>query len=183
MHVTSSALSQANKSPVRAQLLSPNPPQPNNLPIAMITGQLVMPKAQYVRQLSLANSFYLAYDGTQRMVAGLIDVSEDQETAKLFWQLSWVDPAAIDPSTFWTFTASKSEMLNYVRRRIEHWCPEVKEIIAATDEKDMLQPPLVIKDYPPHPLPEGRVTLLGDAAHGMTFCKLSSSMMQRCNDG
>ena len=51
-------LSQADELLVPAQLLLPNPPQPNNLPTAMITGQLNMPKAQYLPHLSLASSIY-----------------------------------------------------------------------------------------------------------------------------
>ena len=145
----------------------------------MIIGQLVMPKVQYVRQLRLASSLYFAYDGVQRMVVGLTDVSEDQETANLFWQFSWVDPAATDVDTFWTFTASKAEILNYVRRKTEHLCPEVREIVAATEEKDILKPPLAIRDFLPRPLPEGRVTLLGDAAHGMTFCRPSDQLIRK----
>ena len=137
----------------------------------MITGQAVLTKAQYQRQVELANSFYLAYDDNNlRITVGLINVAEDQETADYFWQLSWFDPAAADFDTYWTSSASRTELLDYARQKTKHVIPEVRELITATEDKDVMQPPLAIKDWPPRPLPKGRVTLLGDAAHGMTFC-------------
>ncbi|MCJ1382841.1 hypothetical protein MMC17_005954 [Xylographa soralifera] len=155
-------------SPVRSQLLAANLPELNELPLAYIIGEIQLNKAQYERQLALASSFYLVYGEGFKLFAGSSGVSEDKGTASYYWHLSWRDEAAVDNESYWTTHASKKELLDCAKKRVQTMHPNFQELIELTPEDGILQNAVRVRDWIPTDLPQGRVTLLGDAIHPMT---------------
>ena len=106
---------------------------------------------------------------------GLNSVDEDGQHAKYYWMFSWMDETAVEKAgkDYWTMHTSKEESLEYAIRETEEWDPKFREIIQLTKPEGMMVPPLVIRDMEPLPLQNKRITLLGDAAHPMTPCRLN----------
>ena len=104
------------------------------------------------------------------MLIGLVSVSEDKATAHYYWAINWLDPEAGDPD-FWALKAPPADRLAFVLKTIEGVDERFASVIKATKVEDMAAP-LAFRDLVPMEIPRGRVSLLGDAAHPMTPCKL-----------
>ena len=104
------------------------------------------------------------------MLIGLVYVAEGKETARYYWIINWLDPEAGSPD-FWALKAPPAERLAFVLKMIEGIDERFASVIKATKVEDMAAP-LALKDLVPIETPRGRVSLLGDAAHPMTPCKL-----------
>jgi 2-polyprenyl-6-methoxyphenol hydroxylase-like FAD-dependent oxidoreductase len=76
------------------------------------------------------------------------------------------DEAAVDPS-YWTSTASKEDLHSYIMNHLDGLGDGFTEPIRATSVEGIFHPPLQMRDMTPPVLPQGRVTLLGDAVHPM----------------
>jgi len=155
---------------VRTQLLSATPPQLNHVPLAMIWGEVTLTKEQYERQVALAPSFHMAQSPDFRIFIATKGVSEDKSTASYYWYVSWIDPAAAEHD-FWTIHASKEELLEYARTKATRAHPKFLEVVQLTKPEGIVSPPIKLRDWLPGDIPRGRITLLGDAIHPMTFCE------------
>ena len=158
-----------NRSLVRDQLLRNKPPRLNTIPLASLIGELTLTKEQYERQLLIAHSFYIIFGTQYRMFCGLKSVAEDQSTATFYWFLFWNDEKSADID-FWTTKASQKEMYEFALEKTKEIDPKLSELVRLTKAEGMVSPPIVVRDWVPEEIPMGRVTLLGDAAHPMTFC-------------
>ena len=155
---------------VRTQLFSATPPQLNHVPLAMIWGEVTLTKEQYERQVAIAPSFYMAYAQDFRMLVATKGVSEDRSTSSYYWFVSWIDPTAAEDN-FWTAHASKEELLKYATTKIAGAHPKFVEVVRLTKPEGIVRPPIKLRDWLPDDIPRGRVTLVGDAIHPMTFCE------------
>lgn len=155
---------------VRAQLFSATPIRLNHVPVGTIWAEVTLNKEQYERQVAIASSFYLLQAQSFRLLVATKGVSDDKSTAHYYWFISWVDPAAAEPD-FWTLHASREQLLEYATRITAELNPMFLEPIHLTKPEGIVSPPIKIRDWVPGDIPRGRVTLLGDAVHPMTFCE------------
>ena len=154
---------------MRSQLLKADPPKLNTLPLGSFVGEVSLTKEQYKRQFAIAPSFYILFNKNSRLFCGLKNISEDQSTANYYWMLHWDDPEAVN-SDWWGANASQKEMLDFAQERLRDLDPRFAELPTLTKPEGMVVPLIRVRDWVPDKLPMGRVTLLGDAAHPMTFC-------------
>ena len=159
---------------VRAQLLGPDPPRLNIVPVGIITGELQLSREEYERQIAIAPSYYILYGYGARFFVGLRNVSEDKSTAQYYWMATWDDYLSSDPAKFWTSKASKQDLLDFALELTKNFHLRFMEIFSLTRPEDIMTPVIIVRDLEPRAMPSGRVTLLGDAVHPMTFCKLIS---------
>jgi hypothetical protein len=130
------------------------------------------------RQLELAHSAYLVdisdETGTLgHIFTGLARVSPDGKSGLYFFNLMWRD-SGIVAGGHWSETASKEKLYEAAIERTKTVPPKYKEVIEKTTAKGMRAPPTKFHSLIMTSLPEGRVTLLGDAAHSMTPCEYLS---------
>lgn len=153
------------------------------VPLCIINGETTLDKQQTQRQLKLGHSAYAASVGEMHTFVGLSETVCSKETSELqggkyYFYLIIHDAAAGEAThekPYWTATATKEEMHAYTTEKTRHLHPRFREIMDMTPVEGMKAPPVVIRDMIVEDLPEGRVTVIGDAAHPMTPCKLPSS--------
>ena len=160
---------------MRGQLLGVDGPKLNIFPLACLIGEVALSRAQYERQLKLAHSAYACHGNGFRFFAGVKSIATNRESARYYWMLSWDDPTVLDHSNHWTLTATQAEGLEFALEKIEGMNECFTELVTLTKAEDMVNPPVAVRDMIPEDLPLGRVSLLGDAVHPMTFCKLLRS--------
>ena len=151
------------------------------LPAGVINGELVVDKAQFEGQLKLANSAYVAAAQGFHLYVGLNRVLQDKNGARYYWYLNFYDPKALD-EPYWTATATKVQMHDFALKKSDGLAPIFSEIVHLTRPEDIRAPPIVFRDLLLDGIPEGRITLLGDAAHPMAPCEftvLGSSIIER----
>ncbi|KAL9079051.1 MAG: hypothetical protein Q9157_002019 [Trypethelium eluteriae] len=148
--------------------LFPNQDLLHTSPVGLLVGQVTLNREQYERQLSIGHSIYIAVAPKgSRLFVGLNSISQDKESARYYWFVSWPDQAA-SQEPYWTATASKQESYDTAVEKTETLDPKLTEIIRLTKAEDMMTPPVVFRDMLPQEIPDGRVLLAGDAAHPMT---------------
>ena len=128
---------------------------------------MTLNKEQYERQLALGHSAYVALCPGSRIFCGLNSVSSDTATARYYWLVVWRDPVAAG-EPYWTVNASKQKMYDAALEKMKSLDPKFTEIIRLTKVEDIMAPPIVLRDMALESIPEGRATLVGDAAHPMT---------------
>ena len=74
---------------------------------------------------------------------------------------------------YWTAQASKEELYDFVLEKTKPLHPRFTEVIHSTKSSEIGKPPIVFRDLSLEDIPDGNITLLGDAAHPMAPCKLS----------
>jgi 2-polyprenyl-6-methoxyphenol hydroxylase-like FAD-dependent oxidoreductase len=97
-------------------------------------------------------------------------------TAEYYWFVFYTDEdLVIKGSDHWLITATPAERLQFIRKfLLEKSChPTFRDIVDHQKEERMI-PSFLIRDMVPYPCPDGPVTLVGDAAHPMGFCKSRS---------
>lgn len=146
-----------------------DPPSLSPIGVAVIAGELTLTRPQYLKQFQISRSMYMANGQTFRFFVGLKDVSTDLETASYYWLLRFVAPDAHRPD-FWTETATKEQLLDFCRKRLEGSHEDFLDILRWQTEEGMLRP-LAIRDMLPRLLPDGLATTLGDACHPMSNCE------------
>ena len=148
----------------------------NLIPVGHVVGETTLEKEQFQRQLEIAHSAYVAMAGSSRIFVGLNSVSEGGLTGNYYWTISWYDPEA-QHEPYWTAAASKQELYAKALEVSKSFEPRFVEIIQLTNVDNILTPPLVLRDMILEHMPNGRITLLGDAAHPMTPCKQRPSRL------
>ena len=141
----------------------------NNLPVACIIGGAVLPKDVYERQLQLGHSYHLVFGEDCRFLALIGSVAEDKQSAWYYWVVNWIDEDAAHED-YWLKSASAAKRLELAKQRCTHIDASLTEVLEATQSEGM-EAYIPVRDLLPSALPEGRVTLLGDAFHPMTFFK------------
>lgn len=126
-------------------------------------------------------SLYTTDGDGLRVFIGLRKLAEDLSSATFVWLLFWVEKSfetdaveigqTVKPKLESLRVLSKAEQLVQVKRATKDLHPDFKQIFEDTKEEDMLGS-LDVTDRVPIPCPTGPVTLIGDAMHVMTPCKL-----------
>jgi hypothetical protein len=150
--------------------LQPNPPVLNTIPIGILVGEVTLTPEQYTRQLELGRSFHMAFGKEKRFFTAPKSIAADRKSALYHWLLSWNDPEALKGTGYWTHHATHQEQLDFARGKISDFHERFQEILKYQTADGMLERPLIVRDLVLEELPGRRVTLLGDAAHAMTFC-------------
>ena len=140
----------------------------------MINGELQLTGDAFKRQLELGNSAYVAGGEGFHLYVGLSSVFSDASGGNYYWFLNVYDPQAIN-EPYWTASASKREMLDYALEKTKALHPRFGEIVRLTSEEGILARPIVFRDLEIDSIPNGCITLIGDAAHPMAPCKVISS--------
>lgn len=153
---------------VRQQLI-PHDSRINNLPVACVVGGAVLPKVVYERQLQPSHSYHLVFGTDCRLVTLIGSVAPDKQSAWYYWRVNWIDEDARQED-YWLRTASAADRLALARRKCAQIDPRPKEVLEAT-APDGMGGYIPVRDLIPATVPDGRVTLLGDAWHPMTFFK------------
>ncbi|KAK8039631.1 hypothetical protein PG993_008042 [Apiospora rasikravindrae] len=148
---------------------------------ASVNGECTLSGDLFVEQLEVAHSSYMIDfpnaqhdDGKKyHLFVGLNKVSPDGKSGEYYFTLLWTDPeVARDDTheTFWTRTASREELLAFVRRITAELPDKFRRVVDETKVEGMLSRQITIYTLilDEDSLPAGRVTLLGDAAHAMT---------------
>lgn len=138
----------------------------------MINGEVTLHGDEFENQLKLAHSAYVAAAENFHVYVGLKEVLEQGAAGRFYWFLNYYDPeAAQEP--FWTASATQQEMYDFALAKTKALDPTFSRIVRSTDASDIKAPPIVFRDLlmEDDAIPDGRITLLGDAAHPMAPCK------------
>lgn len=167
-------------SAVRRHIVQPDPVQV--LPIATVVGEVVLSGDDFERQLELGYSGYVAHDanaqdeGSGRIFVGLNSVNSDGKSGNYYWSVNYIDPTA-STLPHWISSASNARKYELALQKTSHLRPEFTEIIRKTGFDGMSETQMCFRELELRDMPVGRVTLLGDAAHCMTPCKLLNSTL------
>lgn len=158
---------------VRQQLLGHEAGKSSVAPLGVIFGDRRVDKAMYERFLEHANSFYLVEGVQARVFVGVHNISEDLQSADMYWEVVWADPSVTElDNKHWLFNTSRHELRELAVKLAAGIPAELREIIDTSTDEDIVMPLVKFREFmTPDSLPEGRVTLLGDAAHSMTPCE------------
>ncbi|KAF7981249.1 hypothetical protein HWV62_34623 [Athelia sp. TMB] len=163
---------------VYRNLSAPFAPQPqlHNLPIGAIGGSVMLTPVQYARQSLLARSLYIAHGDAGdpnypnlRLLVGLNSYAPDLSWAEYHWLLCYRIPASSSPGGTWMNGATSERQLAWARGAVRGMHYDLCEVIFRTRPERMFTP-FVIRDRVPEVLEgAGPITLIGDAAHPMSF--------------
>jgi 2-polyprenyl-6-methoxyphenol hydroxylase-like FAD-dependent oxidoreductase len=134
-----------------------------------VIGGAVLCKDLYEKQLRLSHSHHLVFGDDCRFLTLIGSVAEDKQTAWYYWVVNWIDEDA-RRDDYWLKSASAADRLGLARQKCAHIASSLKEVLDATRPEGM-ESYIAVRDLMPSAIPEGRVTLLGDAFHPMTFFK------------
>lgn len=159
---------------VRQHLTDANP---RIVPMATISGEATLHNDEVKRQLEIAHSAYTvdtkdSNNHPARLFVGLDVINPDMKSADYYWTVLWPDEGVTDAS-FSKAPASAEQLLETARQKMCLAPAELREILELTSPESIRRTPLIIRDMVLESLPARRVTLLGDAVHPMTPCKLS----------
>lgn len=145
--------------------------------MATVIGEVTLHNDEVKRQLEIAHSAYTVdtkddNDHPARLFVGLDVINPDKKSADYYWTVLWPDQGVTDTG-FSNAPASAEQILETARQKMCLAPPELREILELSGPQSVRHTPLVIRDMVLELLPPGRVTLLGDAAHPMTPCRLS----------
>lgn len=151
-------------SPVRAQLLS-QMAQP--APFIPIVGTATLSRSQYEPIHSKGSAAVIAGDDDLRWLLSLVSIEPDRASATYFYAVCY-RPNDPQSETEWARHATKAELFDKVISLTTSTPQFFQHILHDAGVEAMLTPPLRFVEFePPATLPNGRVTLAGDAAHTM----------------
>lgn len=131
-------------------------------------------EAEYYKpQIDLSHSFYLAIGKDYRLLVGLKQYSPDLKTADFYWFTFFTDEdVTTKGSDHWLMNTPPAERLAFIKKKmVDGDCnPDFLKIFDHQEVEQMI-PTFQIRDVIPKVCPDGPVTLVGDAAHAMAFCK------------
>lgn len=142
-------------------------------------GETTLNRAQYEQIFrDIARSWY-TIDASALFFAGLHHVSKDKESARYYWMTCYQKDAATHQTA-----VSKVEYYQRAVNTVRHIQPKLLLPLYNTKPEDIVTPPLALEDFvpPKEGLPSGRITLLGDALHLMTPCKLSLHCLNKVSN-
>jgi len=130
-------------------------------------GELDLPREQYEPLRQLAKSAIQVSGSGFRQMIGMLSMEEDRSSSRWFWALM---PRRENPEPLsdWIQHASTHELYEYAVEFTKDYHPIVQNVIKYGGPKAIIQPQPKFQEFvPPERLPEGRVTVMGDAAHAM----------------
>jgi 2-polyprenyl-6-methoxyphenol hydroxylase-like FAD-dependent oxidoreductase len=154
-------------SPVRAQLIDGF--KPDRSPYITALGSTTLTKEQHAPLLEHSSIGALFAAPGQKGYCLLMGYLEDDK-AEFNYAIAW---KAEDDELARLIPEGPRALLEKVKQRVEPWPPMLVEAVAQSQVSDIHWPPFRYIEtlLPPHGLPRGRVTLLGDAAHSMVLEK------------
>lgn len=170
---------------VRASIYQPYPPQPTPVPVGIICAEVSLPPSEYEHHTSLGQSYYAALTKDEaRLFVALKSYTPDLSLALYYWLLFW--PISDEDSLsddFWTKSAGPEEQLDFVKKTIKDFKPELTKIVEQTPVSGIMKP-FTLKDLVPTICPDVDApwTLIGDAAHPMSTCKSPSLYISHPNN-
>lgn len=152
-------------SPIRAQLLHEQHADPASyLPIV---GMIDFNSADLEEYQRIATAIVIACTEGLRCMVGLLGSEADRSAAKAYWAVCYKSPTPFE-DVEWMKHASKEELYQKAVSTSAAIDPALTKYIRKGGLESIITPPLVFREYwPPMALPEGRVTLIGDALHTM----------------
>jgi len=111
----------------------------------------------------------LAFGEDCRFITLIGSIAEDKQTAWYYWAVNWIDENVATADN-WLKSASAEERLDLAKKKCAGIDPSLLEVLEATQPQGM-EVYIPVRDLLPSAIPEGRITLLGDAFHPMTFFK------------
>lgn len=111
----------------------------------------------------------MAFGEDCRFITLIGSIAEDKQTAWYYWVVNWIDEGVATADN-WLRSASADERLGLAKKKCAGINPSLLEVLEAT-QPDGMEGYIPIRDLLPSAIPEGRITLLGDAFHPMTFFK------------
>ncbi|KAH7064494.1 hypothetical protein BKA63DRAFT_572393 [Paraphoma chrysanthemicola] len=140
----------------------------NVIPLATTVGELELSGETFKRHLSLGHSGIMCIRPDLGFVSfvGLHYVNPDGLSARYYWNLMEYDSNVAKPD-HWLQTATKQEKLERALKVTEKLSPELREIFELTKPEHIRDEQHVFRDIEIESLPNGRVVLMGDAAHAM----------------
>lgn len=153
---------------VREQILGPVAGKAKILPLGNLCGEVDLTREEYLQNMELGRSYWMAAGPDNRLFVGPIYISADKQSARYYWLFGWIDEAATAPG-YWAYSATPEERLQYVKDRTAYMAPEFQQILNH-QTPELVGDAFATRTLKPSALPVGRVTLLGDAAHPMTPC-------------
>jgi 2-polyprenyl-6-methoxyphenol hydroxylase-like FAD-dependent oxidoreductase len=152
---------------VRKQLLGTSAQKPVQSQYVPIFGELDLPREQFEPLRRIANAAVLTSAPDLRQQIGMLSMEKDGSKAHYFWALMLRrdDPMALAD---WVGKATSQELYDFAVESSQHLHPTLKGFIKYGGPEAMIHPQPKFQELtPPETLPEGRVTILGDAAHAM----------------
>ena len=153
---------------VMNQLIGQSQHRPVLSKIVPMLGEVDLPPALYEPLRKLGNAAMVsAAPGGCRQQIGMLSMAEDKSSAHYFWA---VMPRRDDPKQLsdWVQQASKQEIYDFAMDMTKDLYPVASDLIRHGGPDAISSPqPRFLEFYAPDDLPEGRVTILGDAAHAM----------------
>ena len=140
----------------------------------MILGEPVLSGEALQAQLRIAHSCWIRFAFDFWLFFGVNAMEADGKTGECYWMLFLNDANPADPN-HWLRTASRQEKFDYTLNRIAGFEDKFQEAVKAGGPDAVRDSFLVYYDGIIESLPVTRVTLLGDAAHPLTPCKLGLS--------
>ncbi|MCJ1383825.1 hypothetical protein MMC17_006939 [Xylographa soralifera] len=132
-----------------------------------IFGEVVLLPALYQPLRTLGNAAILSGTSRVRQQIGMLSMAEDQSTASFFWALM---PQREEPKELsdWVQRATKREIYEFAIETTKNLHPVMTDLIRFGGPDAITKPqPKFLEFVPPDIMPEGRVTVIGDAAHAM----------------
>jgi 2-polyprenyl-6-methoxyphenol hydroxylase-like FAD-dependent oxidoreductase len=151
-------------SPVRNQLLPGFKADPS--PYLTALCKVILTKDLYEPLLEHSSNGPLVAAPNQKAYCLLMEYL-DSDHAAFNWNVSW---RSKNPEEYAEMIAAgPAAQLETVKQRLKGWPPTMVNAITQSKASDLHWPPVRLMEtvLPPHGLPKGRVTLLGDAAHSM----------------
>ena len=134
-----------------------------------VFGEVDLPPSLYEPLRLLGNAAILSGAPGVRQQLGMLSMNKDGDTpiARYFWALM---PHREHPTELsdWVQQASKQELYDFALEITSDLHPSMTDLIRYGGPEALAHPqPRFLEFIPPENLPEGRVTVLGDAAHAM----------------
>ncbi|MCJ1397172.1 hypothetical protein MMC11_000364 [Xylographa trunciseda] len=155
------------RSHVLDQLIGASNHQPALSKFVPVFGEVELPPALYQPLRTLGNAAVIAGAPGLRQQLGMLSMAPDHSTASYFWAVMLRRDEPQELSN-WVQRASQQEIYDLAIETTKHLHPVMRDLIRFGGPDAIVQPqPTFLEFVAPDAMPEGRVTVLGDAAHAM----------------
>lgn len=138
-------------------------------PYIPIAGMCKLSREQFQPLHDLGTAGVIAGKKDLRYVIALLSIQPDRSSAEYYYSVCYhpID-GELEAETNWAQTAGKEALYEKALVKTQGMPSVLTDIIHTAGVDGIVAPPRKFADFmPPPSLPEGRVTLVGDAAHAM----------------